>query len=141
MEDKAKKKRPILVWIITIFFLISAGWTLLAYLLIFSGSIQITSAQKTYFDSMSFFDYGYSIFIAIVNLSGAITLFILRKIAFYFFVTALSANILATIWNIIAKNYVEAIGTSGLIGMFIGLGIAASITYYSFSLKNKGILS
>lgn len=135
-----KKKRPVLIWIISIFFVVSAGWALLSFYLVLSGAIPLELQQKEYFDSLSIFDYGYTIAIGLLNLTGAIALFMLRVIAFYVFSSALALNILATIWNIVSKGWLEAIGNSGLVGMLIGLGIAAGVCLYSFNLMKRGVL-
>ena len=52
-SDSGKAKRPVWVWLISAFFILSAGWTLLSSYLLFSGSIPITDEQRAYFDSLS----------------------------------------------------------------------------------------
>jgi len=54
--EPALRKRPKLVWIISIFYILSAGWTVLSFALIHSGAIPINEAQKAYFDSQNIFD-------------------------------------------------------------------------------------
>jgi hypothetical protein len=140
-NDQDKKKRPVLVWIISIYFIFSLLFTLLSFIIIFSGIIPLQPAQKAYFENLTIFDHTYTILIMLANLIGAITLFLLRKFAFYFFTFALLLNILSTIYNILSKGWVEAIGGVGLIGSIIGLGIIVAICFYSWLLCRKGILT
>ncbi len=139
MEVREKKKRPKWVWVIAIFYFISAGLTLLSFYLIGSDSVSITPEKKAYFDSFSTFDCTTSILIDLANFSGAITLFLLRKIAFYLFAGALIVNFLSTIWYTLSKGWVDATGV-GLFGAMIGLGLLVVVCIYTWKLKNKGIL-
>lgn len=135
------KKRPGWIWAISIFMFVSAAWTLLSFYLIGSGVIPLTSEQQTYFHSLSTLDYGTAILGGLLNLSGATALFLLRKVALPLFGSAFVLNLLATVWNIVSKNWMEAIGTSGLIGTFIGMGILAAIVLYTRGLINRGVLT
>ena len=87
------RSRPRGVWLISAFFLLSAGWLLLSTLLIVTGVVPLDDAGQAYYDSVGGFDWFFSVAIAAVNLSGAICLFQLRKIAVSFFVVSLSLNV------------------------------------------------
>ncbi|MCW9059954.1 MAG: hypothetical protein OQL11_13890 [Gammaproteobacteria bacterium] len=132
--------RPGWVWAISIFFGVSAGWTLLSFALIRSGAVTLNAAQIAYFDSLSPLDYIFSIGIGLANLLGAISLLLLRKIAFYLFASALVANLLMTLWHIAAKGWVAAIGDTGLVGAIIGLGLLVIVCVYSRRLLKRGVL-
>lgn len=134
-------KRPILVWVISIFVFLSSAWALYSIFLVTSGGVPLTPEQQQYFDNLSTFDYASSIAIGLLNVAGAVALLLLRKEAFPLFAGSLGLNILVTIWHALAKNWLEAIGQSGLVGVFIGLGIAAAVCFYAWHLKRTGVLS
>ena len=136
----AARKRPKLLWIIAIFYILSAGWTVLSFALINSGTIPINEAQKVYFDSQNIFDITLTLAMASLNILGAIFLFLLRRHAFYCFLTAFSLGLLITVYHIMFKNWLGAIGGPGLIGAAIGWIISISIILYSKKLIKKEIL-
>ncbi len=136
----AESKRPVLVWVISICYFLSAGWTLLSVALILSGAMPPNEAQKQYFQSLSAFDHGSTIVISGANLLGAVFLFLLKKQAFYLFSGAFTVGIALTVIQIFTKNWLGAIGIPGFIGALLGWGIIVAIILYSRSLITKGVL-
>jgi len=124
-------KRPAIVWTICIFYLFSAGWTLLSYLLIYFRLIPLNEVQEAYFRSLTTFNYVSTTVIAASNLVGTILLFRLKKEAFQFFVAAFVIGLAMTGYEIVAKNWIGAIGGPGLVGTFFGWGISVAIIIYS----------
>ncbi len=141
MEPKEKKKRPKWVWAITIYFFVSAGWTLLSFYLIGSGVIPLKPEQQAYFNALSTFDYAVTILAELANISGAVTIFLLRKMAFYLFTGALIANSLLLVWHVLSKGWVAAIGSDVLIGAMIGWGLVIAVCFYTWNLTKKGVLT
>ena len=133
-------KRPTLVWVISIIYVVSAGWTILSFVLVFSGAIPLNETQKAYFASQTIFDYGTTLLTGTANLVGAVLLFLLKKPAFYLFATAFCAGIAVTVYQIFAKKWLGAIGGPGLIGVVIGWGINIAIIVYSRRLISRGVL-
>ena len=138
---ESKAKRPVLVWVISIYYLISAGFTILSIVLIYSGLIPVDGVQKEYFDGLTLFDHISTVLIGSLNLLGAVFLFILRKHAFHLFLAGFVAGLIATAYHILAKNWIETIGTAGFIGAAIGWGISISIIFYTKRLSNRKILN
>lgn len=134
------RKRSKLVWIIAIFFILSAGWTLLSFILIHSGAIPINEAQKAYYDSQNIFDIILTLAMCSINILGAFLLFLLKRHAFHCFLTAFSIGLLMTVYHIIFKNWLVAIGGPGLVGTLIGWIISISIILYSNKLIKREIL-
>jgi len=134
------RKRPKLVWIISIFYILSAGWTVLSFALIYSGSIPINEAQKAYFASQNIFDIILTLTMGSLNFLGAILLFLLRRHSFHCFLTAFSLGIIMTAYHIMFKNWLDAIGGPGLVGALIGWIISVAIILYSNKLIKNEIL-
>ena len=57
MNEPTARKRPAWVWIISIFYIISAVWTLFSFFLIFSGALPLPPQQAAYFRSLTSIDY------------------------------------------------------------------------------------
>jgi hypothetical protein len=133
-------KRPALVWVISIFYILSAGWVVLSFALIHSGAIPLNEAQQEYFRSQTILDYGSTVVIGALNLVGAILLFLLKKPAFHLFATAFGVGLAFTAYQIVAKNWLGAIGGPGLVGAVIGWGISIAIIVYAKRLISRGVL-
>jgi len=142
MEQVAQPrgKRPKLVWIVFLFYLISVGYTGLSFFLVYSGSIPVTPEQARYFQNLSAFDYTITALSSLLNLAGAIALFQLRKIAFHLFTAALVVAILQTLIHAITTNFVNALGGPGAIGILIAYGVLAAVCLYAWKLKARGVL-
>jgi hypothetical protein len=136
----ARPKRPIWVWVISIFFFVSAGWTLLSFALIFSGIIPLDAAQKAYFDKLTAVDYAATLIIGACNFIGAIALFLLRRIAVPLFATALALTLVMTIWQSATKGWVEAMSGPGLVGALVGYALLIVVCIYAWHLSRKGVL-
>lgn len=139
-ENESRRKRPIWVWIVSIFFFLSAGWTLWSFYLINTGTIPLGPAQEAYFDSLTTTDYTLTIAIGVANLIGAVALFLLRKVALYFFLTALGANLILAAWHGATKGWAEALGGSGLVGALFGYVLLFAACIYAWKLAKRGTL-
>jgi hypothetical protein len=144
LDVAKKKKRPIGVWIIFLFFLFSVGSTVFGYYLIYSGKTTLLPSEKAFFDGLTHIDVVLSLFIGLGNLIGATLLFFLRKRAFYFFATSLFVNLLVFLWYCFSdkgKVFFAAVSSGGLIGMVIALAILIAICLYAKGLEKKDILT
>lgn len=133
-------KRPALVWIISIFFLVSAGYTLYAFILLISGAVYLNPQQEMYLASLSYFDYITTIGIGVLNLGGAVALFLLRKQAPYFFLGGFILGLASTVYHAVEKGWMVAIGGPGLVGSFLFQVVMITIVIYAFRLRKRGIL-
>ena len=133
-------KRPGLVWAILIFYFFSAAWVLLSFYRIHSGAIALNPQQRAYFDGLGLIDYSLSVILEVANLAGAISLFLLRKVALYLFGGALVVNMLTTMWQALGTNLTQVMGPSGLSGTIIGWVIMISVCFYTWRLARNGIL-
>jgi hypothetical protein len=141
VDQNQSKKRPGWVWAISIFFFLSAGWTLVSFFLINTGAVTGNAEQEAYFSSLTVVDYGLTILIALANLLAAVALFLLKKIAFYLFLTAFGANLLLTAWHTATKGWVAAIGGAGLVGALIGWILVIAVCIYSWRSIQRGVLT
>lgn len=140
VDTHVAKRRPKLVWVILLWFVFSAGYTIVSFLLIYSGSISVTPEQAAYLRGLSSLDHTLTLGIASLNIAGAVSLFLLRKVAFHLFTVALVASILATVAHAVSKGFLVALGGAGMIGLLIGYGILVAVCLYTWKLKARGVL-
>lgn len=140
-ESRQASKRPTWVWVISLFFFISAGYTILSYALIYSGSVPLTAGQKAYFSSLSYFDHAAAVTIAFLNITAAVLLFRLKRLAPFFFLSAFFLGLLSFSYQIAAKNWLASINGAGLLGVVIGQLLLVAIIFYAFRLRKRGVLS
>ena len=133
-------RRPKLVWVVLLWFLLSAGYTILSFVLIYFGLISVTPEQAAYLRGLSLFDYTLSLGISCLNIGGAVSLFMLRRIAFRLFTIALVASLLVTIAHAITRGFVAALGGAGVVGLVIGYGVLIAVCIYAGRLKAEGVL-
>jgi hypothetical protein len=139
-EQHVERKRPIWVWLLSLFFLLSAIWTLLSFFMIWSGAIPLEPAQKAYFDRLTPIDYALTIVVGLLNLSAAIALFLLRKIARDLFLASLALSLILAAWQAATKGWVDALGGPGFVGVLIGYILLIAVCIYAWHLRRKGVL-
>lgn len=143
--ESKEKNRPVWVWVISIFIIISAGWTLLSpHILIMKiGGVplNLNPLRQAYFGDLIIVDDRLSLLVAPANLIGAIALFLLRKVAVYFFASALFANLSLTVWNALTKGWTGAIDGPGFVGAIIGWALLTAICFYCWKLSKAGVLT
>jgi hypothetical protein len=135
-------RRPVLVWIISFFYFLCTPLSLLSLAMIpmLSSLPHISDAQRDYFESQGFLDYALAIVNGVGNLTAAILLFMLRRAAFHTFAGMFVFGLFVLGYNVLFKNWVGAVGTSGVVGGLIGLGFSAAILFYVWHLFRKGVL-
>ena len=138
-DSPPTKKRPRWVWVISIYFFLSASFVLFSFYLIGTGAITLDAA--IYFSSLTGLDWGLTILIGSANLLAAIALFLLRKVAFYLFAAAFGTGLLLGVWHAATKGWVAAIGGPGLIGTLIGYALGLAVCVYSWRLIQRGVLT
>ena len=89
-----QRRRPVGVWVISLFYLFSVGYSLLAFYLVFSGKAHPNRAQEAYFASLGPVDWTVVALILACNVGGALSLFLLRKQAAQLFLAGLCISLL-----------------------------------------------
>ncbi len=141
MQSTEGKKRPGWVWAISIFYFLSAVYTLLSFYLVFSGKIPLDPAQRAYIDQLTMMDHVLTILLGLSNLVGASLLFLLKKESFYFLGFPFVFGVLMTIWHTMTKGFASAIAGSGIVGLLFGWTMVILVLWYIKKLEKDGILS
>jgi hypothetical protein len=147
MTDLAEEfhpKRPVLVWVICIFYFVCIPIGLLSAVavavFVASPSIPIPEAQRHYFQSLGYFYYGLKALNYAVVLTWAIFLFQMKRLSLHFLIGSLVLGIVMMIYNYVATDAFALAGATGLIFVAIGWIFNLALLYYNWSLFRKGIL-
>ena len=134
------QKRPIWVWLISSFYFFSAIFTLASFYLVVSHIVTITPDAQQYLDSLTLSDHIFKIIIGSAIISGAAALFLLKRVSFYLFLIGLLFNIGLTLRHALFKGWLQVVGQSGLLSLFISWGLLLSVCIYTWHLSKKGTL-
>ena len=138
MNSTQPRKRPIGVWIITLYFAVTIPFVLYGLYLMLSDQVPMNDAQAVYVSNIDPLDITATVMIGISNVIGAISLFNLRKAALTFFGVSLAINIALTFWHLATKGFVEVVG--GAAPIVLGFVLLLSIIAYTAYLAKKRIL-
>jgi len=141
IRDRGPRRRPIGVWLIVGFYFLSAGWTLVSFVLTQTGTVSLMPSQQVYLKNLSLLDYLGSIGISAVTLLGSAFLLALRRAAVTLFIIGFAMNIGMTIAHAVTTNIVAALGGPGIAGLVISWVIMACVILYTRSLCRQGILT
>lgn len=103
-------------------------------------AIAIPDATQKYLDSLTTLDYAFSIIIGLANLTGAVSLFFFRRVAYSLFLGSLIANIFMSVWHALTKDLLTAFVSGGAIGIIIGWGMLLAVCIYAKNLSKTGVL-
>jgi len=142
---EAPQKRPVLVWIICLFFFTCTPFSLISMMamptIIASSKAALPEAQRHFFESQGLLNYYLPQLINMVLiLTWAIQFFRLKKNSIYFFLAALGMGVLVLLVDIFTLDWLKTVGAVGLVSLFFGWGINGLILYYNWYLIQKGTL-
>jgi hypothetical protein len=128
------------VWVIAIFFLLSMASTLVSLAAVVTGIEPVTPAQQRYFDSLGPVDYLGNLLILLISAWAVVEFFLLRKAAVRAFVIALAMNVALTAFHLMATNWREAAGGSGLPTVIVSWIVSVAVLLYAQNLQRRGVL-
>ena len=104
VEPVKSRSRPAGVWVICLYYFLTAGFTLLSLVMVHQGAAALSPEQKSYLATMTAADYMMTIVSAALTLSAVVSLFLLRPVAFPLFCAALALSMAFTIWHILTRH-------------------------------------
>ena len=129
------------MWVIAIFYLLSMASTLVSLAAVLTGIVPVTEAQQRYFDSLGPVDYLGNLLILFISMWAVIEFFMMRKAAVRAFLFALALNVSLTMFHLIATNWREAAGGSGLATVVVSWIVSVGVLVYARTLLNRGLLT
>jgi len=139
-DRSAQTRRPKLVWVIAVLYVVGGGWGLLSTGLMRIGVIPIPPETQAYFQGLSLLDYVLTAVVTILNITGAILLFRLRSKAVAFLAAALAIAILSLLYQLATGALRVLLSTPGSFSMFISIAFSIAIVYYAYRLRANGVL-
>lgn len=133
-------KRPRLVWAILIWYLAALVSSSLSITAVYSGSLDLPPEKVAYFARLTPADHLITVMVAVLNASGAIALFMFRRMSFNLLSTAFTLNVLAAFLQLVRSGLSGALSAGGVIGLLIGYGVTLSVCVYAWKLKKDGVL-
>jgi len=137
---RPRRRRPVAVWIVLAWSLLSAGYTLFSFWMIYVRAIPLSPDAAMYLASLTPLDHAGTALLLLLNLLGAMALVMLRKIAVALLVAALALNLLITLINVTSRGFLTTLGASGATGLLVGYLVTISICLYAWRLKARGLL-
>ncbi len=142
-RGQTARKRPKLVWVITIVCVLFAVYTLTAFALLRTEMVPLTPAQEAILDEFGLGDVGWAFLTGAVGLFASIRLFQLRAVAARLFLILLVVQLSNSLWYGYASNGLAYLFSMprALVGKLAALAVIFVIWYYAHRLKRKGILT
>jgi hypothetical protein len=129
--------RPVLVWVILIFYLLAAMGSVAQIASTLAGPGQRLDARG---QPYTVFDYVESMVFVGLKVAAAVMLFRLSRMALTLFLGILALNVVATGYDLLTKGLPPPGGPVMLASIAIGFGILTAICVYAWRLQTKGVL-
>jgi hypothetical protein len=136
-----KRRRPIWVWAIAIFYFCTGTMTLLSFLHILATPVDLPPEELA---AIRFQAKVWTLFglLPALNIAAAVSIFKMRRIAFYLFSWAMAAGLANIGLQLLFFDLASRIQSGpGLVGTVIGYGITFTVCIYTYRLKKSGALT
>ncbi len=140
-ETTARRKRPILVWIIFLFYLVSSVQVIVGLFFVTAGGVEMAPEQQAYLAKFTVMDRVIGYINAGLTLVGVTLLFSLRKQAVSVLAVAFACNLFSTAVVWVRTDPASVISPTGLIAQAVGIAIFGAVVYYAWRLGKRGVLT
>ncbi len=134
---KTGHKRPVLVWIILVFYALLIPLGAVSLIAATRGAIKLSSEVASYYQSFGFWDYLRVSTPLALGAAMVVALFRMRRAAFYF---AAAAFLFGLAVNVLRYDALKTIGY-GPIQAAVGFTINGLLVFYLWRLLRKGVLA
>lgn len=134
-------RRPILVWIIFLFYLISSIQVIMGMFFIAAGGVDMPPEQQALLVRFTVFDRVIGYANAAVTLIGVSLLFMLRRQAVSVLAIAFALNLFST--AVVWYRFDIPANTSpkGILAQILGIVLFGAVVFYSWRLGKRGVLT
>jgi len=139
--------RPGWVWGIFLFYLVTAGWAILARVLIWVDLYQAPEEQLAILRNQSIGSVFFGFALAGLSLTAATMLWLLRRLAFTLFVAATALTICSTVWQMFSGGPLDQLMSQSTLILIVmlfsllgGWAISLAICMYAWKLRQQGVL-
>jgi hypothetical protein len=140
-NEISRTRRPVLVWIIFLFYLISSVQVIVSMFFIAAGGEGLTPEQQALIAQFSLFDRVIGYVNAAVTLVGVTMLFALRRQAVSVLAVAFALNLFSTAVVWFKTDMAAHLATKGMLAQVLGIVIFGLVVFYAWRLDKRGFLS
>ena len=133
-------RRPVLVWIIFLFYLVSSVQVIVAMFFIAAGGVDMAPEQQAYLARFSAMDRVIGYVNAAVTLVGVTLLFALRRQAVNVMALAFALNLFSTAVVWVKTDPAAVTSPTGLAAQALGIVMLGLVVCYAWRLGKKGVL-
>lgn len=135
-----KRKRPILVWVIFLFYLISSIQIIMGLFFVAAGGVNLTPEQQAFLAKFTVWDRVIGYVNAALTLVGVTLLLGLRKQAVNVLAVAFALNLFSTAVVWFRADPAAVTAPSALAAQVFGIVLFGAVVYYAWRLDKRGIL-
>ena len=133
--------RPVWVWVVAGWYLLSAVFTLAAIVAWVAGVLPVP-ASRAYLESLGALDYLGGVVVGAISLWGVSRLFWLRADAVWWLGVSFVGHIVVTLLNLFAHaSTVTALSDTALLGWLLAWVLLGAVWLAAVRLQSRGILS
>lgn len=140
-DSQPQRKRPVLVWIIFLFYLVSCIWVIVGMFFVAAGGVEMAPEQQAYLAKFTVLDRVIGYANASLTLVGVTLLFSLRKQAVNVLGLAFALNLFSTAVVWIRTDPAAVTTPIGLAAQALGLGMLGLVVFYASRLNKRGTLA
>ena len=140
-ETAPSRKRPILVWVIFLFYLVSSIQVIVGMFFVAAGGVDMAPAQQAYLAKFSVADRIIGYLNAAVTLVGVTLLFGLRRQAVNVLALAFALNLFSTAVVWLKTDPAAVIAPAGLVAQAVGIILFGAVVFYAWRLDKRGMLN
>ena len=141
------RRRPGLVWVIFLFYVLSSAWALLTQLLLQLGLYPVPPEQQAVVSNVSAAARLFGIGLTLLSVVAATYLWLLRKVALQLFLISCVFGVSSILWQMLPGGAYHALLGQGplmsaliLFGISVGVLIKIAICAYVWRLHRRGVL-
>jgi magnesium-transporting ATPase (P-type) len=140
VEPQPPRKRPILVWVIFLFYLISCVQVIVGLFFVTAGGVDMAPAQQAYLAKFTIMDRVIGYVNAGLTLIGVTLLFTLRKQAVNVLALAFALNMFSTAVVWFKTDPASVVSPAGLVAQALGIALFGAVVFYAWRLGKRGML-
>jgi len=140
-------RRPGLVWVIFLFYILSSAWALLTSLLIQLGRYPVPPEQQAVLSNISSGARIFGLGLTILHVVAATYLWLLRRVALHLFLVSCVLGVASIVWQTLPGGAYHALLGQGrlmsamiIFTVSVGVLINIAICLYVWRLHRRGVL-
>ncbi len=141
LDRGSEPRRPLGVWVISLWYGLSAVSGLTITPLAMLGALPASQSQQAYFESLPITHLVQSLAASALTLAFAITFFRLRTISIPILFAVIAVGVVGTAISVTTESWREAVGQFGLVGVAVGWLILLLVLGYAHRLRSHGVLT